>query len=181
MHRTPLLEQLAVYADAYPAEAATVERFRDFVSSHADCFQRNCWHGHVTGSAWLVNPARTHLLLTHHRKLNMWLQLGGHSDGDADTRAVARREAEEESGLQVRLLRPQILDIDIHAIPARKQDPAHHHFDVRYAMAAASEDFVVSSESMSLAWVEIRQLEQYTTETSILRMREKWRLEMTSG
>ena len=128
----------------------------------------------MTGSAWLVDPAREYLLLTHHKKLNMWLQLGGHSDGGSDTQAVALREAEEESGLTVALLASEILDIDIHEIPARKADPAHFHFDVRFSFLASTRNFVLSEESMALAWIEIAKLEERTTEESILRMRDKW-------
>jgi 8-oxo-dGTP pyrophosphatase MutT (NUDIX family) len=106
----------------------------------------------------------------------MWLQLGGHSDGDPDTAAVAKREAEEESGLPVTLVSSEIFDIDVHAIPARKEDPQHEHFDVRFQLLAQREDFVVSAESIDLAWVPLNELQQYTDEESILRMQRKWRL-----
>ena len=152
-----------------------VTRFIKFVEDEPRCFERDCWRGHVTGSACLVDPQGESLLMTHHKKLNMWLQLGGHSDGDPNTPRVALREAQEESGCVVSLLRNEIFDVDIHEIPARKSDPAHFHFDVRYAIAAQSRDFVVSDESMALAWVPIGQLETYTEEESILRMRQKWR------
>ncbi len=174
MHRRNLLEQLSDYLHRHPQEQETVSRFIDFVQANPRCFERDCWAGHVTGSAWLVDTTRSRLLLTHHKKLDMWLQLGGHSDGDADTQKVALREATEESGLTVHLLRADIFDVDIHEIPARKNDPAHFHFDVRYAFSAADDAYVVSEESMDLAWVEIDQLEQFTVETSILRMRDKW-------
>ena len=175
MHRRNLLEQLDNYRQRHPQEQATVNRFFEFVQTTPRCFERDCWAGHVTGSAWLVDTSGKRLLLTHHKKLKMWLQVGGHSDGDADTPAVALREAQEESGLTVGLIHARIFDIDIHEIPARKTDPAHFHFDVRYAIGAADDQFVVSDESVALAWVEIDQLEQYTVETSILRMRDKWR------
>ena len=174
MHRRNLLEKLAEYQTRYPEEQTTIDRFQALIAEHADCFERNCWAGHITGSSWLVNPTAERLLLTHHRKLDMWLQLGGHSDGDPDSQAVAMREAREESGLGVHLLLPHIFDIDVHEIPARKADPAHFHFDVRYALQADGDEFLVSEESLALAWVEIEGLEQYTTETSILRMRDKW-------
>jgi 8-oxo-dGTP pyrophosphatase MutT (NUDIX family) len=105
----------------------------------------------------------------------MWLQLGGHSDGESNTQQVALREAREESGLAVELLDTQIFDLDVHEIPARKTDPAHYHFDVRYQIQAASDQFQVSEESLALAWVKIDELERYTEEESILRMRKKWR------
>lgn len=152
-----------------------VERFVNFVQETPNCYERDCWSGHVTGAAWLMNQAGAHALLTHHRKLDMWLQLGGHSDGDPDTTAVALREALEESGLRVRLLETEIFDIDIHPIPARKEDPDHWHFDVRFLMQTeSSDDFVVSPESVDLAWVPIAELANYTTEPTILRMGQKW-------
>ena len=104
----------------------------------------------------------------------MWLQLGGHSDGDPDTANVALREAEEESGLSVALMSEEIFDIDVHAITARKDDPAHYHFDVRYQLQTQGDEFVVSSESIDLAWVPLATLRNYTEEESILRMRRKW-------
>lgn len=174
MHRRNLLDKLAEYQTRYPQEQNTIDRFQSLLGEHANCFERDCWVGHITGSSWLVDPSSQRLLLTHHRKLDMWLQLGGHSDGDPDSQAVAMREAREESGLGVALLSPQLFDIDIHEIPARKSDPAHFHFDVRYCLQADGDEFLVSEESLALAWVGIGELERYTTETSILRMRDKW-------
>lgn len=174
MHRRKLLQALQGYLNRYPKEQATVERFTELLNNHSACFERDCWAGHITGSAWLLNPNHSSLLMTHHRKLNMWLQLGGHSDGDPDTARVALREAEEESGLPVALLSEEIFDIDVHAIPARKDDPAHYHFDVRYQLQTQGDDFVVSSESIDLAWVPLVTLRNYTEEESILRMYRKW-------
>lgn len=153
------------------------ERMTGFVSAHADCFERSLSLGHVTGSAWLVNRRRTHVLLTHHRKLNKWLQLGGHADGDSDVLAVAMKEALEESGLpDIAPLSPDIFDLDIHEIPARKSEPAHFHYDVRFALRAnASEQYVVSDESHDLAWIDIARIATVTSETSMLRMANKWR------
>lgn len=173
--RSNLAAALDRYGAQHAAEQAMAARFADFVRSEPNCYERDCWSGHVTGAAWLLNKAGTHALLTHHRKLNMWLQLGGHSDGDPDTTAVALREAREESGLAVRLLQAEIFDIDVHPIPARKQDPEHWHFDVRFLMQVeGSEDFVVSPESLDLAWVPVVELSNYTREPTILRMGQKW-------
>ena len=175
MQRRKLQEALARYAQRHPDEQATVIRVTALLNDHPTCFERDCWPGHITGSAWLVDTSGTQLLLTHHRKLNMWLQLGGHSDGETDTAAVAKREALEESGLPVSLISDEIFDIDVHEIPARKDDPAHEHFDIRYMLQAQHNDFVVSAESIDLAGVSIEPLESYTDEESILRMRRKWR------
>ena len=152
------------------------DRLITFVESNTDCFERSLQIGHVTGSAWVVNKAGTHVLLTHHKKLNMWLQLGGHADGNFDILDAALREAVEESGIQA--LEPvgsEIFDIDIHLIPARKTEPAHNHHDIRFIFhCLENEDYVVSDESHDLAWVEIQRLAEYTNEESMLRMAKKW-------
>ena len=94
--------------------------------------------------------------MTHHRKLDRWLQLGGHADGDRDLAAVALREAEEESGLVDLVVLPDIFDLDRHWIPERGDVPGHWHYDVRYVVrATGSEDFAVSDESHALAWRDI--------------------------
>ena len=176
MHRKPLLELLRNYRETWPAEIEMADRLIDFVTGNPDCFERSLAIGHVTGSAWLVNAAGTHVLLTHHRKLDMWLQLGGHADGNADIADVARSEALEESGLEgIVPVTPEIFDIDIHRIPARKSEAAHYHHDIRFALqATGGEGYIVSDESHDLAWVEIARLADVTTEPSMLRMAEKW-------
>lgn len=176
MHRRELLTLLRDYRERYPAELAVAERFRDFVERNPHCFERTLETGHVTGSAWLVDSSGTRVLLTHHRKLGRWLQLGGHSDGHPRPLEVAMAEAREESGLDVRPVDERVFDLDIHGIPAHKGEPAHEHFDVRFALrATGSELFRVSDESHDLAWVPIDELERYTGEESVLRMARKWR------
>jgi 8-oxo-dGTP pyrophosphatase MutT (NUDIX family) len=176
MHRKLLLDQLSAYAAAHPAETETITRFQDFVTSHEDCFERSLNIGHITGSAWIVSADGSETLLTHHRKLNCWLQLGGHADGDPDVAAVALKEACEESGLdEFEALDHTIFDLDIHRIPARKNEAEHLHYDVRYLLrATGNTDFTVSEESHDLRWVPIEQVQDLTTEESMLRMVRKW-------
>ena len=177
MTRTGLIRELQGYLARWPGEADTVGRFIGFVSAHPDCFERSLESGHVTGSAWVVDRAGIRVLLTHHRKLGLWVQLGGHADGDADVLRVARREAEEESGLAgLELVPGGIFDVDVHRIPPGPEGPEHFHWDVRYAFRAAGDEaFRVSSESHELRWVDIRALESVTAEESMLRMARKWR------
>ena len=96
MKRQAILNLLTDYLARYPAEVETIERFKTFVESYPDCFERTQKAGHVTGSAWVVNQAKTHTLLTHHKKLNKWLQLGGHADGESDILKAAMIEVEED-------------------------------------------------------------------------------------
>lgn len=176
MHRIGLLNALADYRGRFPEESETVERFCHFVANHPDCFLRSLISGHVTGSAWLVNGDGSKVMLTHHRKLERWLQPGGHADGDPDLLAVALREAVEETGLDpITPVSSRIFDIDIHPIPARENQPAHEHFDVRYALRHEGDgEFIISEESLDLAWVPIDALEEFTNEESVLRLARKW-------
>ncbi len=176
MSRADIIQQVRDYGVRWRNESDAVVRFIEFVSSNPDCFERHLPIGHVTGSAWVVNRAGTHVLLTHHKKLNMWVQLGGHADGDSDVFRVARREAEEESGLESLVaVSDRIFDIDVHRIPARGEEAAHVHWDLRYAFrAVASEAYQVSDESHDLGWIEIKSLKSVTAEESMLRMATKW-------
>jgi 8-oxo-dGTP pyrophosphatase MutT (NUDIX family) len=175
MFRAELIRSLADYRARYPEESATIERFEAFVRSEPRCFERDCWSGHVTGSAWVVDAPGALVLLTHHRKLNRWLQLGGHCDGDVDPLRVACREAVEESGLVVTPLSATLFDIDIHSIPARGSDPMHLHFDARFVFRIVGSDrYRVSDESHALSWVPIDAIESLTVEPSMLRMARKW-------
>jgi 8-oxo-dGTP pyrophosphatase MutT (NUDIX family) len=148
----------------------------NFLEQAGAHFERSNLHGHFTGSAWLVDASGERVLLTHHRKLQRWLQLGGHADGDSDLAAVALREAGEESGLPELTVAPEIFDVDRHWIPERKHEPAHWHYDVRYVVrTGGTEDFVVSDESLELAWISIAELAQaQDTDESLLRMARKW-------
>lgn len=176
MHRRPITKLLATYLAENPQEADVANRFIEFVNAHPDCFERSLQVGHVTGSAWVVNAAGTHVLLTHHKKLNKWFQLGGHADGEVDILKAALTEVAEESGLAVfEPISKDIFDIDIHAIPIRGEEPEHFHYDVRFTVkSTGSDEYVVSEESLDLSWVNIENLAEYTQEESMLRMGRKW-------
>ena len=172
-----LSDRLRRYAGVWPEEASTVAEFVALLApGDEDPFGRARLAGHFTASAWLVDAAGERLLMTHHRKLDRWLQLGGHADGDRDLAAVALREAEEESGLTGLVVSPEIFDLDRHWIPERADVPGHWHYDVRYVVrATASEDFSVSDESHALAWRRIDALiEEPGIDPSIVRMARKW-------
>jgi 8-oxo-dGTP pyrophosphatase MutT (NUDIX family) len=179
MHRPPVLALLRRHAacvlDVHEA-AMTLDTIR-FVEAHPDCLQRACVPGHLTGSAWMVTPDRSRTLLTHHLKLDKWLQLGGHADGDGDLLAVAMREAREESGLsRVHAVSAGIFDVDRHWISARKSDPGHDHYDLRFLIEADPQEAIaISNESKDLAWVELDCVHALNPEESMARMVRKTR------
>lgn len=169
--RTALIEQLRTYRPSDPHEERMRVRILEFVRQNEDCFQRTLAAGHVTGSAWVINRERTHTLLVHHRRLGRWLQPGGHAEDESDALAVAVREAEEETGLRVVPVSTAIFDVDAHDIPARKKEPAHVHYDIRYLVVAdMTSRVVVSPESRGVEWVRLSQVVTMNTDESVLRM-----------
>jgi 8-oxo-dGTP pyrophosphatase MutT (NUDIX family) len=195
MHRHKLLELLDAYEQTWARgvlawstfdageELANLNRLRDFVRREPHCLERACAEGHITASALVTDPDCEKVLLTLHAKLNKWLQLGGHVDGDSDIPYSALREAQEESGRsEVRFFpyetlfalpardEPLPFDIDIHLIPARKQDPQHFHFDVRFLCSLDPElPFVISAESHDLRWLSLADAQSLTDERSMQR------------
>ncbi|MBB1088926.1 NUDIX hydrolase [Lysobacter sp. SG-8] len=173
--RQSLARALSRYAARWPEETDP-GLFMSLLDDPADPFVRARLDGHFTGSAWLVDRTGRRVLLTHHRKLERWLQLGGHADGDVELARVALREAEEESGLQDLEVEPDPFDVDRHWIPARGDVPGHWHYDVRYVVRAGEDErFVVSEESLDLAWCDIAALAaDAATDASMARMARKW-------
>jgi 8-oxo-dGTP pyrophosphatase MutT (NUDIX family) len=185
MHRRSLLEMLALYEKFYPREVSVARRIQRLVERHADCFERTCRPGHITGAAWILSADRRRVLLAHHRKLDRWLQLGGHADGHFDVVETARREAQEESGMQWFDVAPiegmlVPLDVDVHVIPERRDqagnviEDAHEHHDIRFLMIArAGQEVHTSHESYEVRWFRPDEIPEVTTEESVLRLLRK--------
>jgi 8-oxo-dGTP pyrophosphatase MutT (NUDIX family) len=153
-----LARSLSAYRPADPHEAADLRHIVDFVARHPDPFDRSIREGHLTGSAIVVSTDGRRVLLLRHRKLQRWLQPGGHGDpGEQAGEAVALREAREETGiagLSLHAQAPLPLDVDVHDIPARGDEPAHLHLDLRYLVLAPAEAALARSatESDDLRW-----------------------------
>jgi 8-oxo-dGTP pyrophosphatase MutT (NUDIX family) len=174
--RVPLLDALGHYGGRHPDEKAVVDEFRAFVASHPDCLRRELASGHLTASAWVVSADSRRALLLHHRKLDRWLQPGGHADGDADLSSSALREAEEETGIDGLKVDPEIFDLDRHRIPERGNESEHWHYDVRYLVQAPADAHArINHESRAMAWREVEAIakDEFMDE-SIRRMARKW-------
>lgn len=171
-----LLDTVSSYQSEYPNEISYRKRFIELIQQHENCLNRSLLIGHITCSSWIIDSNYTHVLLTHHRKLDKWLQLGGHADGDSNVLRVAQREAMEESGIKSIIpVHADIFDIDIHTIPERYNEPQHEHFDIRYAFIAdMNQELVINHESKELKWVTIGMVGKLVNNSeSIMRMVEK--------
>lgn len=149
----------------------------EFVKTQEKCFDNNFKLGHITGSALVVDTNFKHTLLNYHRKLNKWLQFGGHSDSHFNPIEVAFREAREESGLKSLLFIPEfknIFGVDIHPIPKYGDMLLHHHYDIRIILTAdKKEPFIISSESKDLKWFTLKQAQRINSQPAFLRLLSK--------
>lgn len=170
-----LTAELRRYRLLHPEEAALAAEFEALLAEGDIAFRRERRAGHFTASAWVLAPESASVLLIHHRKLDRWLQPGGHADGEVDLTAVAEREVLEETAIAAEQFQGGVIfDLDIHRIPRRRQVAEHDHFDVRFLMVApAGVTPRGNDETQDARWVPLGELERYTTDLSMLRMREK--------
>lgn len=180
MHRHHLLTLLRDYRTRFMDEAAMVAKTRRFVLAHERCFDRGLNHGHVSGSAWVLNPARSHVFLLHHRKVDLWLQPGGHADNNHDILEVALNETAEESGAEraaVHLLSERIFDVDVHCVHETANEPRHWHYDIRFLVELDDRlNLPGNDESHAVAWVPLYQVMRLNNMRSIYRMVQKTRV-----
>lgn len=179
MNRKLLLDLLTEYKNSgrmMPEELPMLEHTFKFITEEPNCFERTNLYGHVTGSAFIINSTNDAFLLMHHKKLDKWFQPGGHADSDHDIARVARKEAEEETGItNFRLVEPTIFDLDVHIFPARKLEPEHFHFDIRFLFQAPPGAMPIQNqESNGVLWIKAEDLTKYNDARSIVRLVEKW-------
>ncbi len=166
-------------------EKEILTRFYHLLSTQSEVLARNAWVGHLTASALLVDEKGERVALTHHSKLGMWLQFGGHIDPeDPSLLEAAKRETREESGCSdcEPFSGPDAqlpLDIDIHALPAIGTEPAHFHFDVRFLLHTKEATLSVSSESKDVKWFSFEEAFALAPETSLQRLFHKaiWKIQ----
>ena len=153
-----------------PEVGAYRQRILAFVDSNPDSLHRSCVSGHLTGSALVVEEGTGRILMMFHRKLQRWLQPGGHADGDANLAAVALREAPEETGVEGLRVDPVPVDLDIHRVEP-PGEPAHDHLDVRYLVVAPAGAMPAGNhESEALRWVTIDELPELGVDPGTLRL-----------
>ncbi len=180
MHATliSLLERV-VPADAQ--ESRDWEWMKKCAVELAEPFSRKQETAHFTGSAVVVSPDGEQVCLVNHARLKRWLQPGGHvaAEDGGDMLLTAMREAREETALDVspHPHAPHPLDVDAHVIPARKDEPMHHHLDVRFLLVAkdASKLKFDPHESTGAKWLPWEEAFKVTEESAFMRMLKKAR------
>ncbi|MEQ8839740.1 MAG: NUDIX hydrolase [Acidimicrobiales bacterium] len=174
----PSLTSSARVGDAW-ATIATVDeprlidtraRMRALLADRPIPLDRGERPGHLTGSAFVVDATADRTLMLFHTKLQIWVQPGGHADGDANLPAVALREAEEETGIEGLRIWPVPIDLDIHRVDPPKED-AHDHYDVRFLVLAPEDASVAANhESQDQRWVTEPELDALGVDPGLLRM-----------
>jgi len=142
----------------------------DFLDAHDDALHRSCREGHLTGSALVVDATGQRFVLLHHRKLQRWLQPGGHCDGDANLAAVALREAAEETGMRGLRVHPVAVDVDVHEVAPPAEGP-HLHLDVRHLVVAPpGAELAGNHESTAIRWAAVGELDALDVDAGLRRL-----------
>ena len=154
----------------YAEVAAHRAQMLGWAAEHPDALYRSCLAAHFTSSALVLDASGSAVLLLHHRKLQRWLQPGGHADGQGHLAASALREATEETGIAGLRVAVPAIDLDIHAVNPPKEG-RHLHLDVRFLVVApAAAEPVGNHESTALRWVPRAELDQYELDPGLHRL-----------
>lgn len=169
-----LMDELDRYEERFPEDHEAVGKFREFIRSNENLFGRDNTEGHITCSAWIINPDHSAVLLTYHRAIKKWVQTGGHIDPGEMPFEASWREGTEESGIAgLSPVSREIFNLSIFEFPPGKDGKAHLHYDIRYLFTADTEDYQISEESLELKWVELKELGKYSHEPDILAMEKR--------
>lgn len=135
------------------------------------CARDHFQPGHFTASSFVLSPDGASVLLILHGKLHRWLQPGGHIDPeDLTVLDAAKREVMEEVGIsELEQVGRGLFDVDVHSIPARKQEPEHEHHDLRFLFKASSLDAVAGSDAKAAKWVPLSEVDRIESDQSVMR------------
>ena len=158
------------------SEKDSLNKIKKFLNKEGEIFSRSHLEGHIPAGA-LVVDGKGNVLLNHHKALNKWLHFGGHSDGEANSLNVAKREVLEEAGIQDAYnFNGRIFDVDVHSIPenTKKCEPQHFHYDIRFLFLVRDKHFVISDESDNIEWKTISEAKALISSHATLRMLNKY-------
>jgi hydrolase, NUDIX family len=141
---------------------------------------RECSYAHMTASSVIVNRNRTKMLMAFHKIYQSWAWTGGHADGDGDFEAVARREAQEETGIQnLKKLGAGAASLEVLPVWAHQKHgqmvASHLHLNISYLFEA--DDTlplrIAEDENSAVGWIPIAQLEEYVREKDMMPIYQK--------
>ena len=156
-----LIDDIIRYEPWDEKEAVEKQLILDFLQNSPNALDRSNLTGHMTVSAWVVNPARTKVLMAYHKIYDSWAWLGGHADGCADLLQVALKETSEEAGLDFGVLQVpsrEILSLEVLPVSGHRKKgkwvPSHLHYNVTYLVEAAEEAAlkVNEEENSGVSW-----------------------------
>ena len=167
---------IANYRPQDAREEAEQREMLDLIAREGDrLLSRECAYAHMTASSIIVNHDRSKTLLAFHKIYNSWAWTGGHADGDGDFEAVARREAQEETGIGgLRLLGGGAASLEVLPVWAhvrRGQTVGSHlHLNVSYLFEADEGEplRVAEAENSAVGWIPVARLEEAVTEEDML-------------
>lgn len=135
---------------------------------------------HMTVSSFVVNEAKTHVLMAYHNLYNSWAWLGGHADGDSNFAYVAKKELFEESGVQnAKLLSDSIFSIEVLNVLSHYKKGAfvssHLHLNVTYLFEASMDEelTIAEQENSKVDWLPIEELHTLCSEEFMLPIYDK--------
>ena len=169
-------DDVARYQPCNEQEARDQAVILRFLDTNGDAFLRTNTLAHMTASAWVVNEARTKVLMVYHKIYDSWSWTGGHADGDEDLLAVALREAREETGVQhVRPVSEDIFSLEVLTVDGHEKRgeyvPSHLHLNVTYLLEADEHDalHIREDENSGVRW--------FTLEGALRASTESWFVE----
>lgn len=173
-------QNIHTYEPLTEQEAADKQVILNAMQVFDDVLTRGNKVAHFTCSGFVMNTARTHVLMIHHNIYHAWGWTGGHADGEHDFLAVARREIVEETGVSdVTILSEQIVSLDVLPVHGHMKKgayvTAHLHFNVTYAFEAA-EDAVLTvneEENSGVAWIAVEAIAAMCNEPHMIPIYEK--------
>ncbi len=174
------ITQLQNYIPYNEQEKADKELILQYINMFEDVLTRENKLCHFTASNWIVNKERTKILMAYHNIYHSWAWTGGHADGEADLLCVARKEAEEETGLkELKLLSDGIYAVEILTVNSHRKRgrfvSSHLHFDCCFLWEADETDIirVKEDENSGVAWIPIEKVLEVTNEEHMKPIYEK--------
>lgn len=175
-----LKQNLLDYIPSSSREIIVKKKMLAFLESYDNCFHRELEIGHFTASAFLLDSTKQKFLLLHHKKLHIWTQPGGHTDGNTNLLEVAIRETQEETGIEdITPIFKDIFEIEIYKIPKFQKEEEHLHFDVKFLLKTTSNNnFSINHESNDINWFDLHDLstiKHLSLSSSIIKMAKRAR------